>query len=305
MSSDPVGERRLGPGAAALALFIFALWGANTLAIKVSVEAVPPLAAAAIRFTLGLGFIVGTARLRGVSLRPAPGEWRALALLSLVFLVQIGALNTGTKLTSAVRSTVFLAAHPLCVALFAAWMIPGDRLRPARTAGLLLAFTGVVATFAEGLTGTTARLLGDSLIVLSAVLLGLRLVMLKRLVQQTPLFRALAWQAGLAVPLFALASLGFERGLWQPVEARHVGSLLYQGLVIAGFCFCVNAWLYEHHRASEVAAWTFTTPLWGVLFCALILGDAVTVWVALGVGLVALGIAVASREGRQVVETSR
>lgn len=288
--------------AVGLALLIYLLWGGNNLAIKVAVESIPPLAAAGIRFTLAMLFLAGWARAKRVSLRLGPGELRSLAILSALFLVQIATLNIGQKLTSAVRGTVFLAAHPLFIALFASLFIPGDRLGKLKLSGLLLAFAGILVTFAEGFRAEPGRLLGDLVIIVSAILLGGRLVYLKLLVQRIPVPRTLFWQATLAVPIFYLLSAILERGLWGPVGASHILAMGYQGLVIAGFGFAANAWLLEHFRASDVAAYVFTTPLWGVLLCWLILGDPLTIHVVAGVALVALGIAVANRAAQPGAE---
>lgn len=288
-------NRSMTPGAVALALLIYGLWGGNNLAIKVAVEAIPPLAAAGIRFALALAFLAAWARSHGVGLRPRPGELRLLVALAAMFLVQIAALNIGQKHTSAVRGTVFLAAHPLFIALFASFFIPGDRLRGVKLVGLLLAFVGIFATFAEGFLATRASLVGDAVVILSAVLLGARLVVLKLIVQRVPAARTLFWQAALAVPVFFLLSARLESHLWQPIAARHVWAMLYQGVVIAGFGFAGNAWLFEHFRASQIASYTFTTPLWGVVLCGLIAKDPITGWIVAGVTLVAAGIALASR----------
>ena len=278
-----------------LSLLIYALWGGNNIAIKVAVEAIPPMAAAGFRFVLGVTVLGIFARHRGVTLKLQPGELRRLWPLVLAFVFQILTLNVGQKLTSAVRGTVFLAAHPLFIALFASFFIPGDKLSSRKVVGLLLAFGGILVTFSEGFLHSTGSLLGDAVIITSAILLGGRLVMLKLIVQHVPVPRTLFWQAALGVPIFFALSLMFEGAMWQPVMAQHVGAMLYQGLVIAGFCFLCNAWLLENFRASQVAAYVFTTPLWGVVLCGLILHDPITPWVAAGAALVACGIAVASR----------
>jgi len=292
-------NRPMTVGAVALSLLIYALWGGNNIAIKVAVEAIPPMAAAFCRFVLGVMVFYAFARHRGVSLKLEPGELKTLSWLVLAFVLQILTLNVGQKMTSAVRGTVFLAAHPLFIALFAGLFIPGDALRGPKVLGLLLAFGGILATFAEGLLHSTGDLVGDAVIITSAVLLGGRLVLLKLIVQKIPVPRTLFYQAALSLPIFLVMSLLFERGMWQPVMASHVVAMLYQGLVIAGFCFLCNAWLLENFRASQVAAYVFTTPLWGVLLCGVIVHDPITPWVLVGTVLVALGIAVASRAGAQ------
>ncbi|MBI2302485.1 MAG: DMT family transporter [Armatimonadetes bacterium] len=302
MSETPRDEhlnRPMTPAAIALGLLVFALWGANNLAIKVAVgpagtKAIPPLAAAGIRFSLGLVFVAGWAFHKRVSLVPRRGEWGGLILLALAFTVQIAALNLGQKLTSAVRGTVFLAAHPLFIGLCASFFVPGDRLTRRKLAGLATAFAGIVVTFAEGFHQPGGGLLGDAVVLSSAVMLGGRLVYLKLLTRRIPAPRLLVWQFVLSLPLFFLASAVWESGQWGVLTNRHIAAMLYQGLVVAGLCFAGNAWLYENFRASQIAGYTNTVPVWGVLWCWLLLGEPLTLWVLLGVALVTAGIALAS-----------
>src|ERR1700751_4616764 len=85
--------------AAAFAV-IYLAWGATFVAIRVAVGVVPPFLAAAIRFlTAGL-ILYAFVRLRGAP-RPAPREWRSLALLgTLVIFVDYSAYFWGERYVS-------------------------------------------------------------------------------------------------------------------------------------------------------------------------------------------------------------
>jgi drug/metabolite transporter (DMT)-like permease len=67
-------------------------------------------------------------------------------------------------------------------------------------------------------------------------------------------------------------------------------ALLYQGGVIAGYCFLAWTAILERYSASKLVVLFFVTPLSGVLFSYLFLGDELTVSLLVGAVLVAAGI---------------
>ena len=292
------GDERIGLQAGGLALLAALLWGGNAVSIKLGLEGIAPIALAGFRFLLGL-LVVGSAALwAGVSVRLQRAEQWGLAGLTALFVLQILLLNQGTHHSTASRSTVLISTYPFFTALFAHFFIPGDRLHLAKVVGLMLSFVGVAAIFTESLTlGDTRYLRGDVLVLFSSVLLGLRQVVIKRLVHGLHPFKVLFWQALLSLPVFGVLSVVFEDQAVGVLTWRVAGAVLYQGLVVAGLCFILWVSLLRRHRASQLGAFGFVTPVFGVLLSALLLGEPLSGGLLLSVGLVAIGIAVVNREG--------
>ena len=286
---------RLTLQAGALALLAALLWGGNSVSIKLGLAGVPPAAMAGLRFVLGLVVVGGAALYWGIGVRLPRAQWAGLGGLAALFTVQILSLNIGTDYTSASRSTIAISTYPFFTALSAHLFIPGDRLSPTKVAGMVLAFAGVLLLFAERLLGAGGGLLGDAIVLFSAVLLGLRQVVLKRLVQGLHTFQVLFWQAALSLPVFALLSLFTEADASYTWTWGVIAAVLYQGLVVAGFCFILWVSLLQRYSASRLGVVGFATPVLGVLLSALLLGDPLT-WGLLGsMSLVAVGIAVVNR----------
>ena len=85
--------------------------------------------------------------------------------------------------TTASRSGVVVNIYPFFTAFFAHLLV-GDRLGLGQWFGLLISFAGVVLLFWESLAlAETQYLLGDAMVAASGLLLGLRQVVIKRLVQ--------------------------------------------------------------------------------------------------------------------------
>jgi len=248
---------------------------------------------------VGAVVVLGGALVVGAPLRVARCRWGGLAALSLLFTVQIGLLNIGTQYTLAARATVLTCTYPVFVALFAHYLLRGDRLTVTRTAGLALALGGVALVFWDALFLLDRRyLLGDLLTLGSGVLLGLRQVVLKRLVADLHPYTVLFWQAALSLPVFTLAAVAAEgAGPWS-MTGPVIGAVAYMGVVLAGFCFMVNVSLMRRYQASVLGAFGFATPVFGVLLSGVLLGEPLSPVLLLSMALVGLGIAVVSWERR-------
>ena len=294
-SSD--GHRELDAGAIAMVLLLSALWGGNTVAVKIGVQDSPPLMLAALRFAIGGACVVGWGLWTRAPFRLDPGEARPLLGLGLLFAAQLGLLNVGVWLSTAGRAAVLLNAYPVYIVLLAHLLVPGDRLTVAKLGGVLLGFGGVLVLFSGQILaarepGSTV-LLGDVVLTASAVLLALRQVILNRQLQRIHPLKPLLAQVAIGTPIFLALSWTLEP---QTTVAtwRLAGSLFYQGVLIAGFNFIANMALLKTYRPSALAAFGLTTPLFGVVATALVIGEPIGWALAASAVLVAGGVAAAS-----------
>jgi drug/metabolite transporter (DMT)-like permease len=281
----------------ATALLLSALWGANPVAVKLGLADAPPLRLAFYRFVLGGLVILAYAwwtRHRGV-FDVRPGEWRVLISLGVIFSVQIGTMNVGIGLTTAAHGAVLLNSYAVHTVVLAHFMIPGDRLTPAKVGGALIAYTGIVLLFARDFSLRSETLIGDLVVAASAVLLAERVVYMARAVQRFDPLKLLVFQSTIGSVCFLLASLALESGAPTRYTPALAGSLFYQGAVVAGFNFIVNSYLYKVYLASAIATCSLTTPLFGVLIAAAVTGDQLSPVLLLSSLMVAAGIGLTVR----------
>lgn len=288
--------RSLDVKGALIALVLAALWGGNPVAVKIGLADAPPLRLAGMRFVLGgltiLGYAWWTRRSGVLTVRP--GEWRAIWSLGLLFTVQMGLMNLGIDLTTAAHGAVLINSYAIHTVLLAHFFMPGDRMTLARLGGVIVAYAGIVLLFARDFSFQSGTLLGDVIVMASALLLGERTVYMARAVQRLDPVKLLLGQAVIGSACFFLASLWLE-----PAPTRYTlslaASLVYQGPVIAGFNFVVNAWLLQIYRPSTLAACALTSPIFGVLIAAAVTRDALTPTLLASSLLVAAGIGIATR----------
>ena len=282
---EPLSARSI-----ALAVLVSILWGGNLISIRIGVDSVPPLWSAFWRMALGVVIVTGWTLHRGVAIRPAKGEGLPLFILSVLFTAQIGLLNSGTALTSPAFGVVILNSYAV-FANITGHFFPGMErpINGVRALGLMLAVAGMgVLTFGQGTSALAPNpLLGNVLLILSAVLLGVRQVYTRWLVQRIDPTRTVVWQMAWSVPLFLAIAVTTEPPVYGHVTREAVAAIFYQGAVVAGMCFIIWAELLKRHAAGTLSMFAFLVPITGIALSSWFFGEPLR-WTLVGGGVLVL-----------------
>jgi len=272
-------------------LLLAMLWGGNAVALKIGFMEFMPLASAGLRFSTAALLIIVWAYPNRISLWPEPHERFSLLLLGLLFALQIICFNLGTDLTRAGRAAVMVNSHPIFTGLIAHFAVPGDRLKFWKGAGLAVAFGGIIMVFRDSLGDIHKDfLIGDFLTLSAGFQLGLLIVMTKRLVQNINPYRLIVSQMIVGIPIFFFLSMFFEGRAAYGFSYPALLAILYQGVVVGGFCFVGFTMALKRYPPSRISAIFFTTPLWGITLSHLLLAEPLTTGLGIGAVLVAAGI---------------
>jgi len=293
-------ERRpLSAKAGVLALTLSTMWAGNPVATKAGLADAGPLRLGYLRFILGAIVVLIYAIATKKSFRVLRHEWLPLGLLGLLFTVQLVFMNVGQDYTTAGHAVVVTTTFPLWTGVFAHFFVPGDRMSRSRTFGTLIAYSGVVAVFYKGFADSSSEfLIGDLLLLVSAMLLGGRQVFLSQLGQGIAQHKLLMAQSVFGISTFVIASLVFESDEAFTVTTRLVVALLYTGGLIAGLGFIGQTWLLKRYLPSRVTVLSLSQPIFGVLFSWWILGESIGGELYVGAVLVVIGSALAQRRGK-------
>ena len=126
-------------------------------------------------------------------------------------------------------------------------------------------------------------------------MLAVKVVYIKHALKFIEPGKLIFWHDLVAVGWFVAVSLGFETwesSGWTPAATL---ALLYQGLVVAGLCFAIQAYLLRRHSASQITVFSFATPVCGVTLAVLLRGDPLSPWLFLSTAFVAVGILLVQR----------
>ncbi len=286
--SNSISRDRLDAAAFAVAVVCCALWGGNAVAVKYAVPDLPPLGCAAIRFAIGLPIIALVCRSSGDPLTVPRPLWGLLLLHGLLTAAQIGTFNWGASQSMAGRSSVFINIHPLIVAPLA-WIFLGERLGLRGIGGLAAAAAGVGVLLAEPLKRGGGPI-GDLVVLGSGIIFAVQTIAQKKTFPLIPPTTLLFAQTALACLLSAVYSLVFEGPGAFHVTPGAVAGVIYQGLAVSGLAFAAWMILLRRYPVSRLATVAFLTPLFGVGLGSLMRGEPLTASLALGGGLVGLGI---------------
>ncbi len=301
-SPSSPGGRPLTAGAIALVLMLCLTWGFNQIAIKLVLREIPPYTQAAIRSAGALLVILAIAWFRGVRLFERDGTLGAGLFVGAIFGIEFLVIFHGLELTTASRAVVFLYTMPFFVAL-GAYQFLGERLRVAQWAGLAVSFAGVaVAIGVPQANVTSSVLLGDLFMIVGAAMWAATTLVVKRtrLINVAP-EKALGYQVGLSIPILACGALIAGERIPAVPGTLTISLLAFQAFWVVGLTFLLWFSLIKTYSASKLAAFTFITPLFGVVGGYLILGDQLTPAFGLAALLVITGLVLVNRPARTAV----
>jgi drug/metabolite transporter (DMT)-like permease len=293
--------RSLDRLAISLMLLCCASWGVQQVLAKLALAEVPPISQAAIR-SIGGTLIVGAWALwREPQIFKRDASFWPGIIAGVLFAIEFLALFVGLQWTSASNAILFLYTAPFFVALGAAFLLPHERLRPAQWLGLALSFVGVAMALGVSMQHGMLALVGDLLTLVSGAFWGATTVLVKATsLRSAPATKVLLYQLAVSAVLLALAALSAREQLPATLSLVPALSLIYQVVWIAGFTFLVWFWLLRQYHSGELSAFTFLTPLVGVLAGHLLLGEAMEPGLILAVALVLSGIFLVNRPARAV-----
>ena len=284
-------RRPLDTTAVALMLVLSALWGFQQVAIKLAAPGMSLVMQGAIRSGIACVLVVAWARWHRIVLWQRDGTLAPGFVAGLLFAGEFALIYAGLAYTTAARMVVFIYLAPVLTALGLTWFVPGEQLRAVQWTGVVLAFFGIVAAFADGFSANGATLLGDTLGVLAALgwaatTVWIRATRLARIAATRVLFYQLAVSAAL-LPLVSFA-LG-ESGIVALTPVT-IASLAFQSVVVAFASYLTWFWLLTRYLAGRLAVFSFLAPLFGVAFGHLVLGDRITPTFLAAAALVGAGI---------------
>ena len=270
-------RKALDGRAIGLMLVLCAIWGLQQVVLKATAADITPLFQIALR-SGGAALLVGLLMLaRRDRLSVVNGTWRAGLLVALLFGVEFWLVGEGLRHTSAAHMVVFLYTAPIFAALGLHWRLAAERLTALQWLGIALAFLGLaLAFFGRGAAPGPAngnRVWGDFLGLMGGMAWGATTVV----VRSTALARAPATQTlmyqlvGAFVLLMAVALSTGQAHV--NFTAQVVASLVFHTLVVSFVSFLVWFWLLRQYLAAQLGVFSFLTPMFGIVFGALWLGE--------------------------------
>jgi drug/metabolite transporter (DMT)-like permease len=269
--------RPLSPGAVALMLMLCFSWGFNQIAVKLALADIPPMLQATIRSACALPVLFLIGSLRRVRFFRRDGTLAAGLLAGVLFGFEFVLIYQGLRFTSASRAAVFLYTAPFFVAL-GSYQVLGERLGAVQWAGLALSFLGVALAIGVPQADIDTKvLLGDLMIVGGGAMWAATTLVAKGTrLRFAAAEKALAYQVAVSIPILALAALLSGETITHPPAPLTLALMIYQATWVVGTTFTLWFALVKTYSASKLSAFSFITPLFGVIASYFIMHDTLT-----------------------------
>jgi drug/metabolite transporter (DMT)-like permease len=268
------------------------LWGFNYTAIKVSNQGISPVFASALRSVIAsLCGVVYCLRKQQKLFHTDIMLFHGM-MVGLMFGLEFACIYFGLLLTDASRSVVFVYLSPFVVAVGAHFFLRGDRLTFLKVLGLTLAFMGIVIVFlGRPQTAKPTMLIGDILQITAAFLWGATTLYIKRfMAEKIHPINTFLYQLFFSIPILFAVSLILEPHWISKIDLTIGLSLFYQSVIVAFASFLIWFKLIHDYSVSRLSAFTFFTPIFGVLFGIFFMREELTSSLMIGLPMVCVGI---------------
>lgn len=280
--------------AAFAAVYVF--WGSTYLAIKYTIETLPPFLMAGTRFAFAGGILYFIARISKDYERPTRSHWKTSFIVgTLLLLGGNGGVVLAQHYIPSSMAALLVATEPLWIVLLSWIWLRSGRPNLKVGLGLVIGFAGVwlLISGRPSAAGPTADGYGQWIGILAVI------------------FGAFSWAAGsiyglrASVPKSSLLTagmqmiagsvslllVGFVRGEWSTFAPSAVSNNSLFGLaylIIFGSLvgFTAYSWLLKNARPSMVATYAYVNPVIAVMLGWLIAGESMTGQMLIGAGIV-------------------
>lgn len=277
------------PRALAALLGVAVIWGSTWLVIKEGLDTMPPFLFAGVRFALAAAVMIGIVLWRRLPLPTDRASWTSMGWLAVLNAGCYGCVFWGEQYVDSYVASILGATSPFFTVTLANAFLRGPQITGAKTLGLVLSFSGVVAVSAHPV-GETDVWKGIVAMLFNAVFVGMYSVVAKARTQHVgTTVNVTVQMLGTAVILGVLGLLTEPVGQfgW---SASGVLAIIYLALIGSVVAFLL--WTYSMKRLSvvEVSMQQFISPGIAVVLGILIRNEPLNAWAVLGCVLILGGV---------------
>lgn len=241
------------------------IWGFTWLAIKISLEGLPPYLGAGVRFASALIVLFLYNLWKRIPLRINLKEfWLLVVSGFLIYTLDYGLIYWGEQYINAGVAAIFFATFPLFTSLFTNFIFRHEPFRGHKFIGLLIGFLGILVVFYDQLASTHFNrwvLLGSLAVIVGAACAALALIIVKKYLPKMPPLKLTFHQLWIGAISLLLIGIVFEDIRAIHLNKRIITAVLYLGVAGSAFAFVLWYRLLQQMSAITVSLIIYITPL--------------------------------------------
>jgi drug/metabolite transporter (DMT)-like permease len=280
------------------------VWGTTYLAIRISLETIPPLLMAGFRWIAAGSILTIALKLRGETL-PRPATWPTLTLLGILLLgFGNGGVVWAEQTISSGLAAVLVAACPFWMVGIDALLPGGATLTPRKLAGLVVGFLGIVLlVWPEIRVGESGRMFLQGVVACQIACFGWAagsIYARKRghaEAKEENVLATAAFEMLFGGIVLLIAGVLHREAAQLAFSTRSTGALLYLILFGAIGGFTAYAYALKHMPVASVSLYAYVNPIIAVVLGTLVLKEPFSVRMAIAAAVVLGGMFLVRAEG--------
>ena len=267
------------------------IWGTTWLALKISLNYIPPI------FGLGLRFTISSIILWPILLRKKPKINRSstaikvyLSFSLLSFVAAYSLTYWGAQFIYSSLASIIWALLPIFVSIIAHFMLPSEPLTLRRFGGGLFGLAGVAFILSSNGEQKEVQMIGVLAIFLAVVLASGPNVYLKKHYKiVNPLHVNVISQTIAAIVLIPLSFL-LEKPMATIWNSTSIITLVYLAIFGTVITWTIYFWLYNHISVNQISTLGLVPPVFASIIGWIFLGETYGYELFIGGALVLLGV---------------
>jgi drug/metabolite transporter (DMT)-like permease len=265
------------------------IWGIPYLFVRIAVRELPPPALVFLRTAPAALLLLPFALRRGEIRRILRGWPWVLVYTAVELCIPWLLLAHAEERISSSLAGLLIATVPLIGAVVYRAFGVADRFGARRTAGLLVGFAGVAALVGLDLASSDALGIAETVTVAFCYAMGP--VVISRRLAHLPAIGVITASLVVTAALYAPAGLATMPG---SLSTATIGSVAVLSVVCTVFAFLLFFALIHEVGPSRTTIITYVNPLVAVLLGVALLGEPLTLGIAVGMPLILLGSVLAT-----------
>jgi drug/metabolite transporter (DMT)-like permease len=285
---------------------VYLVWGSTYLAIRVTVETIPPLLSMGTRFIIA-GLLLYTVLLirRGrAGVRVTRPQLLSCAIVgTFLFLGANGLVAVAETEVPSGLAALIISSVPLWVILFRT--LGGDRVTRGTLVGVAAGFAGVALLVQPGSRPEGVGLWGVWLLIIASASWAAGSYMSTKFEMPRDLLLSATYQmigGGIALMVGGLIkgeASGFDASAWSGASLIAFAYLVSVGSLVG---FTAYAWLLQNAPISKVATYAYVNPVVAIFLGWIILDESVTSMTLIGATIIVASVAFIVRKESQPSE---
>ena len=274
------------------------LWGTSFMFVSLSLESFSPIGVVSMRVLLGTLVLSGVLWAKGLDLPKDLKSWLIFLLFGLFGnLLPFSFISFGQQSVSSGVTGLLMASMPLFTMIMAHYFVPNERLNHYKLIGFSLGILGVLIIMYPSLTNADNTFYGIALILMASISYSMNSVMIRLLPQFNPIVAGVGMlMVGslLIVPVWLYQDTPWQREYNQSA----VLSIIWLGIGPTGFATLLYFAVIRNAGPTFLSNINYVIPVVAYFTGALVLGEMIEWQSLLALGLILVGIGIASKVSR-------